>query len=301
MIFKKSTVALCSSTNLPAFLSSPHPSHCITSSCNSTTPWPQSRKPSLVFHRQRPYATVSNDPKRSAASSGEPHAWPSSPHPTPYEIFNQHKSAPYSKTKFYELVKIYHPDRHRHVPGHSLSHTARVERYRLVVAANQILSDPTRRRAYDLYGAGWGGVRSMENIYREADRSWRKAPGNPSMNATWEDWERWYNERDGRKEEHQQPVYMSNQLFAGVLCIFVAIGGIGQARRAGSNTASFVEMKDQHHAAISEDMRKRRNEKAVLNRQERVESFLRDREGWSLASSANSHASTVSRGNGPTS
>ncbi|KAI1407956.1 hypothetical protein F5Y13DRAFT_173523 [Hypoxylon sp. FL1857] len=300
MIFKKSTIALCSSSNLPAFLSSPHASHCITSPCNSTTRWPQSRDSSLALPRQRSYATVSDGPKKSAASSDKPHAWPSSPHPTPYEIFDQNKSAPYSKTKFYELVKIYHPDRHRHVHGHSLSHTARLERYRLVVAANQILSDPTKRRAYDLYGAGWGGVRSMDNIYRAADRSWRETPGNPSMNATWEDWERWYNERDGKKEE-QRPVYMSNQLFAGVLCVFVAIGGIGQARRAGTNTVNLVEMKDQHHAAISENMNKRRTEKAFLNRQERVETFLRDREGWAVASSTSSRTSAASGGHGATS
>lgn len=301
MIFKKSTIALCSSSSFPAFLSSPHPGHCITSSCNSNTRWPQCREPSSVFPGQRCYATTSDGPKKSAASSDESHTWPSTPHPTPYEIFDQHKSAPYSKTKFYELVKIYHPDRHRHVRGQLLSHTARLERYRLVVAANQILSDPTKRRAYDLYGAGWGGVRSMDNIYRAADRSWRNVPGNPSMNATWEDWERWYNERDGKKNEQQQPIYMSNQLFAGVLCVFVVIGGLGQARRAGTNTMNFVEMKDQHHAAISEDMRKRRNEKAFLNKDERVERFLRDREAWALASSMNSHTSAASRGHGTTS
>ncbi|KAI1139415.1 hypothetical protein F5Y05DRAFT_346769 [Hypoxylon sp. FL0543] len=300
MIFKKSTVALGCSSNLPALFSSPHLSHCITSSCNRTSRWPQCQEPSPMLPRRRLYATISDGPKKSAASSDKPHAWPSSPHPTPYEIFGQHKSAPYSKTKFYELVKIYHPDRHRHVHAHSLSHTARLERYRLVVAANQILSDPTRRRAYDLYGAGWGGVRSMENMNREVYRSWRNTPGNPSMNATWEDWERWYNERDGKKEQ-QRPVYVSNQLFASVLCIFVVIGSIGQARRAGTNTVNLVEMKDQHHAAISESMRKLRSEKAVLSRQERIESFLRDREGWAIASSANPHASTASGRNGTTS
>ncbi|KAI1385969.1 uncharacterized protein F4822DRAFT_414611 [Hypoxylon trugodes] len=288
MIFKKSTVALCSSSNLAAFLSSPNACYS-TSSCNPNKKGPQCRESIRISSQQRCYATVSDDSKKSTDSSKE-HAWPSSQHPTPYEIFNQRRSAPYSKAKFYELVKIYHPDRHHHTPGHLLSHTARLERYRLIVAANEILSDPTKRRAYDLYGAGWGATRSMENLYRTADRSWRDVPGNPSMNATWEDWERWYDERDGTKKENQRPVFMSNQLFASVLCVFVVIGSFGQARRATSTTTNLVEMRDEHSMAISEGMRKRQNEKAFLNRHERVENFLRQRDGWAFASSPNHHA-----------
>ncbi|KAI0846294.1 hypothetical protein F5Y00DRAFT_146159 [Daldinia vernicosa] len=280
MIFKKSTFALCSS--LPALLPSSHPCYGITSSsCRTDTRRPPCQEHGHVSSRQRFYATVSDGRKKSAGFSKE-HAWPESPHPTPYEIFDQQKSAPYSKTKFYELVKLYHPDRHHHVSAHKLSHSARLERYRLVVAANQILSDPSKRRAYDLYGAGWGGIQTMENLYRSVDRSWRDVPGNPSMNATWEDWERWYNQRDGKKEK-QSPVYMSNQLFAGVLCIFVVVGSVGQARRANSNATNFEEMREKSHATISHDMRQRQTEKATLNRHERVESFLRQREGWALA------------------
>ncbi|KAJ5294806.1 hypothetical protein N7508_009627 [Penicillium antarcticum] len=37
-----------------------------------------------------------------------------------------------------------------------LSKDERVERYRLIVAAHEILSDPQKRTAYDVYGIGWG-------------------------------------------------------------------------------------------------------------------------------------------------
>ncbi|KAI2616756.1 hypothetical protein GGR54DRAFT_608796 [Hypoxylon sp. NC1633] len=282
MIFRKSTVLLCSSPNLHTFFSSPHPC-CITSSCNSSPRWPQCRDHDRLFPRQQCYATVANDPKKSNTSSDE-HSWPTSSNPTPYEILDQRKTAPYSKARYYELVKIYHPDRHQHATSNPLSHSAQLERYRLIVAANQILSDPTKRRAYDLYGAGWGGHQSIDSIHRAADRSWRDVPGNPSMNATWEDWERWYHERDGGKREPQQPVYMSNQLFAGVLCFFVIVGSFGQARRASSKTMTLVDMREQKHVAISEDMKKQQNEQAVLDRRERIERFLRQREGWAYAS-----------------
>ncbi|ORY68329.1 uncharacterized protein BCR38DRAFT_298838, partial [Pseudomassariella vexata] len=211
--------------------------------------------------------------------------WPSNPNPTPYQIFDHHNHAPYSKARFYELVKIYHPDRHHYqksASSHdgSLTHAVRLERYRLVVAANEILSDPVKRRAYDLYGAGWGSKMSHENMYRKAYRSWRKEPGNPSMNATWEDWERWYEERDGNKgaKQKQQTVFMSNELFVVVLCTLVVVGSMGQAKRASTNTMNLVEMRDQKHAAINQDMNRRQMEQGGLTRHERVENFLRQRE-----------------------
>ncbi|KAI0123525.1 hypothetical protein BJ170DRAFT_86742 [Xylariales sp. AK1849] len=286
MFLNKSTLAVCSSSNLPTFIWS---FASITSSSQSrpTSQLARPTKPPRSRRRGiRQYATIDEGPVSAAPSH-----WPSSPNPTPYQIFDQKRTAPYSKARFYQLVKIYHPDRHRQTPGDTLTDAARLERYRLVVAANQILSDPAKRRAYDLYGAGWGTDLSMDNsAYRHADTSWRNEPGNPSMNATWEDWERWYGERAGDGSRHKQKtVFMSNELFVAVLCAFVVIGSMGQARRASTNTMSIVEMRDRRHAAINQEMVKRRTEQGGLGRHERVESFLRQREDWNLAPSTTSH------------
>ncbi|KAK7968813.1 hypothetical protein PG996_002759 [Apiospora saccharicola] len=290
MFMKKSPVVLCTSSNLPTFI---WPSVSTTSSLSplrpaqhsSNTPSPRRPRCGEISRTSssRRYATVSDKfPKRSETSVSH-NDWPSGPHPTPYQIFDQKRDAPYSKARFYTLVKIYHPDRHIQTgKADSLSHAVRLERYRLVVAANQILSDPTRKRAYDLYGAGWGSKLSMDNsAYRHAEKSWRNEPGNPSMNATWEDWERWYGERNGDKAK-QQTVFMSNEMFVVVLCAFVLAGSLGNARRANKSTISLVEMQDQKHEAISQDVRMRKTEQIGLSRHERVESFLRQREGWNI-------------------
>ncbi|KAK7941461.1 uncharacterized protein PG986_013848 [Apiospora aurea] len=288
MLLKKSPVVLCSSSNLPTFI---WPNLSTTSSCNPLRPVQSGSKPpslrrqscQLTRAPSRRYATVSDKfPKRPETSVSH-HDWPSVAHPTPYQIFDQKRDAPYSKARFYTLVKIYHPDRHTQTGKvDSLSHAVRLERYRLVVAANQILSDPTKKRAYDLYGAGWGSKLSMDNsAYRHAEKSWRNEPGNPSMNATWEDWERWYGERDGAKAK-QQTVFMSNEMFVVVLCAFVLVGSMGQARRANKGSMSLVEMHDQKHEAISHDIQMRKVEQTGLSRHERVESFLRQREGWNI-------------------
>ncbi|KUI65893.1 J domain-containing protein 1 [Cytospora mali] len=217
-------------------------------------------------------------------------SWPTSNTPTPYEIFDQAKSAPYSKKTFYELVKLYHPDRHHHT-SHlhgTISHTAKLERYRLVVAANDILSDPAKRRAYDLYGSGWGGKDDMHNNYREADKAWRSRPGSAAYNGTWEDWERWYEQQraDGKK---QDPLYMSNGMFVASIVMFVLIGGWGQASRAGSHGMHLIEMQEKKDSHIGEDMWKRKKEKAYLTREGRVENFLRQREGWAQSPVNDSH------------
>lgn len=288
MLLKKSPVVLCTSSNLPTFI---WPSISTTSSSrplrpaqpSSNTPTPRRQQCEISRTSSRRYATVSDQfPKRSETSVNH-NDWPSGPHPTPYQIFDQKRDAPYSKARFYTLVKIYHPDRHIQTGNaDSLSHAVRLERYRLVVAANQILSDPTRKRAYDLYGAGWGSKLSMDNsAYRHAEKSWRNEPGNPSMNATWEDWERWYGERDGHKTK-QQTVFMSNEMFVVVLCAFVLAGSMGNARRANKSTMSLVEMQDQKHEAISQGVQMRKTEQVGLSRHERVESFLRQREGWNI-------------------
>lgn len=307
MPLKKAAIALCSCGSLPSSALCLPTS--ITSSSNpvSTT---QSSTPRRLYAAQpltascqlpmhsRTYATLQDDTwaaQRSSTSESSSNdslpAWPEAKNPTPYEIFSQSKSAPYSKKKFYDLVKHYHPDRHIHhtLPSQNvLSHAVKLERYRLIVAANSILCDPAKRRAYDLYGAGWDEKSAMTNAaYREADRAWRQQAGSAAHNATWEDWQRWHERRNG--SEKQMPMYMSNGMFVAVLAVFVVFGSWGQATRAGSNSVQLLEMRENKHNDISEEMWRRKKEKEVLSREDRVDIFLRQRQGWRQESSNSPH------------
>lgn len=304
MFLKKSAIAICSCGSLPSSTLCLPTS--ITSSSNSASATQSTSTRSL--HRtkyptascwltvaSRAYATLQDNTqcchKSEAKSNSHLPAWPEAKNPTPYEIFNQSKSAPYSKKKFYDLVKHYHPDRHIHhtLPSHNaLSPAAKLERYRLIVAANSILCDPVKRRAYDLYGAGWGDKTTMNNAsYREADRAWRQEPGSAAYNATWEDWQRWRDKQNGN--EKQSPLYMSNGLFVAVLAVFVVFGSLGQASRANSHSVHFLEMRETKSHDISEDMWRRKKEKAFWTREDRVESFLRQRAGWTDEPANTSH------------
>ncbi|MCJ1235593.1 hypothetical protein MMC14_003564 [Varicellaria rhodocarpa] len=255
----------------------------------TSSPSPKSRKVNSGAGRRsaphRQYADVKNE--RSKASSSEDFEWPGSPSatalPTPYEIFKQRKGTPYSKRRFYELVKIYHPDRNSHSESSSslgcLSHAVRLERYRLIVAANEILSDPAKRSAYDKYGTGWSGQFGCREPYR-----WSQATGwsgfddnaSPARNATWEDWEKWY-QRDAKGK--QEPLHFSNGglLF---LIVFVAIlGGMGQFNRVGELSKTFLEQVEAIHDESSKELQRARKEtQGFGNKDKRVQNFLKVRD-----------------------
>jgi curved DNA-binding protein CbpA len=184
--------------------------------------------------------------------------WPtkasSSTTPTPYEIFDIAKDAAYSKRKFYELVKIYHPDRHGHEDNpcsKQLSHGESLERYRLVILAHEILSDPIKRRAYDSHGAGWADnkrirTRYTHGYYAEGSRRpYGTGPGcdnSPFANATWEDWERWYaRDRSGTARQTYEGNYINPNMFASFVVLMAVVSGVAQATRAGQYSGSLEE------------------------------------------------------------
>lgn len=210
--------------------------------------------------------------------------------PTPYQIFNQKKGSKYSKQRFYELVKIYHPDRHDNSNLYDgLSYETKLERYRLVVAANNILSDPVKRGAYDCWGAGWNGMPDIRSPRDNSDstsqwgghnsRGWGGGPNGPSQNATWEDWERWY-QRDSQGP--QKPRYVSNSAFVALIVMFAALGGVGQATRVGKYSMNFIEQRDALHNNISKDLMRRRKETTTAfgSREERIHQFLKQRDPY---------------------
>lgn len=240
--------------------------------------------------QHREYAEYTSE--RPPSSQSENLYWPklssSTAIPTPYQIFQLSKDAPYSKRRFYELVKLYHPDRYTHEHCSSGTHPrlydVRVERYRLVVAANNILSDPTKRMAYDKYGTGWDGCRDIDKTKydcgRHTDTKWSgfDANSSPARNATWEDWEKW-NKRD--INHAQEPTYFSNKDFVYLILIFIALGGIGQASGLrGQSRSAFDRVEAVHDSCIKNIRTRRKSSLEHQNRDEMVQGFLGTRDTY---------------------
>ncbi|WQF85367.1 Putative DnaJ domain, Chaperone J-domain superfamily [Colletotrichum destructivum] len=297
--------AVCSSNNVLSLFAVPAHHTSIT----SPPPPPPRRRPSSTTSSvaarsrrttSRCYATVNSadtTPKSKSQNESSKHRrqqtrpqppppWPTCANPTPYDIFDIDKAAPYAKSRFAELVKQYHPDKHHASALDSLAPHTRLERYRLIVLANEILSSPDKRRVYDSCGAGWhipgasdGGPadpRDIHDLYRRADKAWRHAADNPAMNATWEDWERWHDRR--ANGERQRPLYMSNATFAALVLAALAVGTVVQTARMDNSSAYILEKKHAHEASISEALRRQGAATAGKGREERIEQFLRERE-----------------------
>ncbi|KJZ78740.1 hypothetical protein HIM_02131 [Hirsutella minnesotensis 3608] len=140
-----------------------------------------SSKHQLALNGQRRCGTRRRQAFNGVSAFHDLPPWPTTATPSPYEVLNIEPNSRYSKTNFRRLVKLYHPDLCR--DAHATTNVPRatcLERYRLVVAANELLGDLGKRRAYDAYNVGWvfqnshpPGVRrastsqDRQNRYRE--------------------------------------------------------------------------------------------------------------------------------------
>ncbi|KAK3898466.1 hypothetical protein C8A05DRAFT_47233 [Staphylotrichum tortipilum] len=277
-LYKKPAAALLSSLPNALLSTLSPPTSSLAPPCR---PWSrQGDAPSTGRISQcRAYASIHDcaPGAKEPEQPSDPPCWPTSARPTPYEIFGLARDAPYCKARYFQLAKLYHPDTNRHVSGDGIPHATKLERYRLVVVANEILRDPQKRRMYDLCGLGWDNGTGPFTDRRPVDHTWRKRPGNASMNATWEDWERWRQQRDGTGEK-QEEVFTSNLKFMAVISAFLIVGTWSQMTRAGANSASLFELRAQQDAAISQELQDLRRQRMSQNREGRVENFLRQRE-----------------------
>jgi curved DNA-binding protein CbpA len=149
------------------------------------------------------------------------------------------------------------------------------------LTAHSILSNPSKRTAYDLFGAGWAGKDLAETIvpdFKYTTEARKAAMGN----ATWEDWEKWYDEfrkpGDPVRTGPQRPVFLSNSAFISIVALLAALGGVGQATRADNMSQSFIAQRDAAHDKALAELHRYKGAKSGWSKEERIEEFLRDRD-----------------------
>ncbi|KAK9248852.1 hypothetical protein V1506DRAFT_527948 [Lipomyces tetrasporus] len=126
----------------------------------------------------------------TAADQSEFLRWPNKTSPNPYQIFHISSGEVDQKVlkkRYYILVKQYHPDT-AELPD-TASDAAKAadkiirERFNRIVEAYNVLSDPARKRLYDVSGDGWN--------YPDPERPSVKP--HERYNYTAEEWERMKN------------------------------------------------------------------------------------------------------------
>lgn len=196
-------------------------------------------------------------------------------------------------------MKIYHPDTSCN-HDENCPHHLKLERYRLIVTAHAILSDPEKRRAYDRFGAGWAGApeaATSSNNYgrpgpfntRYGGNGYRDYSDPIWANATWEDWERFYARQaqgggsSSTAPPPQAPVYFRNSFFLALVIMMAMIGSSANYKRGEVAGAHFLADRDAVHDRAAKELRRVRQEREHLKaKDERIEWFVRQREATML-------------------
>ena len=279
MLSRKSSILLSSYANLSPLCYG----HASAASPQSPRSCRHTFTPPRVARQRRNYAQHLDTP--AYREDAELLKWPEpeKPHktPTPYQILRCKRGDAYTKHRFYALVKLYHPDRgHASAAIAQLPLHVRLERYRMLVTAHDILSDIDKRKAYDVWGHGWAGHHNMPSTphHNDWDYDPRRWSTDPRNNATWEDWERWHYDNDGGKDSNARTIQMSNFTFMALIFAFVSIGGVVQGTRFTTFNNSVIEKRDQIHREASMDYRRSRNATMSGDKDERIRTFLEHRE-----------------------
>ncbi|KAJ5382711.1 hypothetical protein N7517_000622 [Penicillium concentricum] len=217
----------------------------------------------LAPYKSRGYATAAEFPHQN-------YSWPITPSFTPYEVLNLPRGATYSKRHYYELVKIYHPDRPLtdHPLFRQLTAETRLQRYRIVVDAHELLSDPIKRAAYDRNGTGWSHTILDTTIARDA----RDSHGpNIYSNATWEDWEDWHNRHQGPQQH-----VVDQRTFSRLIILLVLFAGALQASWIGQMNNGYNDRLRGVTEESARVLQSRRDEtiKQMTSNDARVQGFL---------------------------
>ncbi|KAK1853767.1 J domain-containing protein 1 [Colletotrichum chrysophilum] len=229
---------------------------------------------SLLKAHRRYLQSDRHKPRKSPHQLSDEAPWPRTRFPSPHEILGAQPGLPYTKKHFYRLVKLYHPDlrtlnKTRVV---SVSHTTMTERYRLVIEARKILSDPKKRLLYEKYGLGWSEFRQRT----------QQAP-RPSHSTTARSR---YDDASFTQKgspERQFPTYASNSVVAIVFVPMAMAGGIAQLERAQKARWDFQKRDLALQEAISRDLQHLADQLEGKPRDLRILEFLARRElsSWS--------------------
>ncbi|KAK1983633.1 DnaJ domain-containing protein [Colletotrichum cereale] len=202
----------------------------------------------------------------SAPVGHDPTLWPRAPFPSPHDILGAEPGRPYSKKHFHRLVKLYHPDLHslNEADLHAISQATRNERYRLVVEANEILSDPQKRLLYERYGLGWVLSEKEDSPYS------CRAAGTYARNDS---------QPFGQDGSGQQtPLFAPNGMIAIVLVAIAMAGAIVQLERARKAQWDIKTRDKVLHESISRNLRGLAGQLEGKPRDMRILEFLARRE-----------------------
>ncbi|CAI6341380.1 unnamed protein product [Periconia digitata] len=225
----------------------------------------QLRKRSFSIHIRRPSPTDACGPRRDS--------WPELPNPSPYEVLHLDRHAPYHRQNFTELAKRYHPDRAALNSNDTEDRPLRLDRFRMVVDAHHILSDPRRREAYDEYGVGWRYQASKAHGCQAINPN-----GTPQSHM----WQRDSWQEHEASSANQEQVFLRKVFCAVALLIFMALASWLQLMRAAKMLRVAATGYMHTHNSLVQELARLRIDPHHSTREGRIETFLLRREAQAV-------------------
>lgn len=228
---------------------------------------------SLAYLQSRKF----HDSSRCKSVPSDDLRWPSSPNPTPYEIFGLPPTASSAeiKKRYYQLARKYHPD--SRISSTEVDQE-RLRRFRDVVRANELLSAAKSRRIYDENGFGWGDM-TMNDImgdpahwqgnYEGRFRSTGR-PGRPTSDG----FEGFF---DGNSQR-AQPYYTSNANFAGGIIVMMVLVAVLQFSHATNSAEREIRRRTEIHERAAVNLRDARTHARRSGRGDMIDAFRQRRD-----------------------
>jgi len=236
---------------------------------------------SPMLHGHRRYESKRRHSISAPRQNGLP-SWPRNAVPSPHEILGVKPGETYSKEQFHRLVKLYHPDMRDASVERTISHAVRLERYRLVIAAHDILSDPQRRQLYERHHIGWSSSQR------------------PATSQSASSWDRPTHHTESPSPMRQKPIYTSNAAFAMLLLALAMVGAVLQVKRLRSNRKRQRRLQIVLQDAILEELQTWASILGGQSRDDRIMAFLARRHGvpeqlqrWGSAYAPHLHGENV--------
>ncbi|CAG8763203.1 4253_t:CDS:1, partial [Ambispora leptoticha] len=164
------------------------------------------------------------------------------------------------KKRYYDLVKDYHPDKSKDTSAVAL------ERFRKVVAAYEILSNPRKKDLYLRYGFGWEEQQknsSSTSSYNGNNASKSYKP------RSWHDEDRYHGAFN-----NNEPIFMANSYLAAFIIATALFGGMIQLLRLENSSMSLKAAADRHHLRASKNLKTVRREGQMYAERRRAEIML---------------------------
>ncbi|KAH9851344.1 hypothetical protein C2E23DRAFT_732882 [Lenzites betulinus] len=138
--------------------------------------------------------TVSSGPSRAASTSANPYPFPKNTHPTPHQIFHLPRSATRAdvKARYYDLVRIYHPDSPVASAG-GISPEAAHARFQAIASAYAVLSGKKTASSVDGMSAEEGSSSGPRASYHDLStamwraRQMKRAEMNVGLDDRWKE------------------------------------------------------------------------------------------------------------------